>query len=83
MNRSRFRWWWLVPLVLMVIGLARLRFDAQVLDLLPSGVPAVEGLKLYEQHFASARELIITVRASNASAAVGRAQEFYGTNEFR
>jgi hypothetical protein len=43
--------------------LARLHFDAEVLDLLPANVPAVQGLKIYQEHFANARELIITVKA--------------------
>ena len=47
-------------------GLSRLRVDTEVLDLLPPDQPAVQGLKLYQQHFANARELIITVRAPDA-----------------
>jgi len=34
-----------------------------MLNLLPPDLPAVQGLKLYQQHFANARELIITLRA--------------------
>src|SRR5882724_11184387 len=60
------RWLWLILLVPVVIGLTRLRFDVEVFDLLPSSLPAVEGLKLYQEHFANARELIITVQAKNA-----------------
>jgi len=69
MNRHWFRWWWLLFFLPVVVGLARLRFDAEVLDLLPSDVRSVQGLKLYQQNFANARELIITVRASDADAA--------------
>src|SRR5437773_10947696 len=63
--------WWLLPLALLLIGagIYRLRFDAEVLDLLPAGEPVVEGLKLFQQNFANARELIITVRAPEADAA--------------
>src|SRR5258706_16467634 len=63
--------WWLLPLALLLIGagIYRLRFDAEVLDLLPAGEPVVEGLKLFQQNFANARELIITVRAPDADAA--------------
>jgi predicted exporter/lauroyl/myristoyl acyltransferase len=64
-----FRWWWLLLLVPIVAGLARLHFDVEVLDLLPANVPAVQGLKLYQQHFANARELIVTVRAPDREAA--------------
>ncbi len=60
------RWIWLPLLVLIGIGLARLRFDAEVFDLLPSDLPVVEGLKLYQEHFANARELIVTVQGTEA-----------------
>src|SRR5262249_35129635 len=40
-----------------------------VLDLLPSNNRAVEGLKLYQQRFSNARELIITVHAPDAEQA--------------
>jgi len=64
-------WLLLVPIGL---GLARLRFDVEVLDLLPADVPVVEGLKIYQQNFANARELIITVRAPNAERAEASAR---------
>jgi hypothetical protein len=54
------RWWWLLLLLPIALGLARLKFNVEVLDLLPRGVPAVEGIKLYQEHFSNARELIIT-----------------------
>ena len=57
--------WWLILLAPLLLGLARLHFDADILDLLPGDQPAVQGLKLYQQHFANARELIITLRASD------------------
>jgi predicted exporter/lauroyl/myristoyl acyltransferase len=64
-----FRWWWLLGLVPIIAGLARLHFDAEMLDLLPPEVPAVQGLKIYQQHFTDARELILTVRASDRDSA--------------
>ena len=69
MKHRLFRWWWLWLLIPAIAGLIRLRFDAEVLDLLPDEVPAVHGLKLYQQHFVNARELLITVRAANAESA--------------
>jgi uncharacterized protein len=57
---------WIVLPVLIALGLARLHFDVEVLDLLPSNNRAVEGLKLYQQRFSNARELIITVQADDA-----------------
>ncbi len=40
-----------------------------ILDLLPPDEPTVQGLKLYQQHFANARELVITLRAPDADQA--------------
>jgi predicted exporter/lauroyl/myristoyl acyltransferase len=64
-----FRWWWLPGLVPLIAGLARLHFDAEMLDLLPPQIPAVQGLKIYQQHFTDGRELILTVRAPDRNAA--------------
>jgi predicted RND superfamily exporter protein len=64
-----FRPWWLLLLIPIVLGLARLHFDVEVLDLLPANVPAVQGLKIYQQHFANARELVITIKAQNSESA--------------
>ncbi|MGH7968685.1 MAG: MMPL family transporter, partial [Limisphaerales bacterium] len=52
----------------------RLRFDVEVFDLLPPGLPAVQGLKLYQENFANARELMIAVRAPDAEAAENAAR---------
>jgi predicted RND superfamily exporter protein/lauroyl/myristoyl acyltransferase len=68
------RWLWLLLLVPIALGLARLRFDAEVFDLLPANLPAVEGLKLYQRYFANARELVITVQATSAEQAEGTAR---------
>lgn len=62
-------WWWLLLVPPMIVGLTRLHFDAELLNLLPSDVAAVKGLKLYQQHFANARELIITVRTPSSETA--------------
>jgi predicted RND superfamily exporter protein/lauroyl/myristoyl acyltransferase len=63
------RWWWALLLVAVGLGLCRLRFDVDVLDLLPPDEPTVQGLKLYQQHFANARELVIALRAPDAAEA--------------
>ena len=63
------RWWWALLAVAVCFGLWRLRFDVDILDLLPPDEPTVQGLKLYQQHFANARELVITLRAPEAGQA--------------
>jgi len=68
------RWLWLFLLVPIAFGLARLRFDVEVFNLLPGDLPVVQGLKLYQEHFANARELIITVRASELEQAENTAR---------
>ncbi|HEX7570315.1 MAG TPA: MMPL family transporter, partial [Verrucomicrobiae bacterium] len=70
----KFRWWWLLLLVPVLAGVARLRFDAEVLDLLPANVPAVAGLKIYQEHFTNARELIVTVQSADAEDTKAAAQ---------
>jgi len=58
--------WWVVLTLVVVFGLSRLRIDVDVLNLLPPNQPGVEGLKLHQEHFSNARELIITLRGSDA-----------------
>jgi predicted RND superfamily exporter protein/lauroyl/myristoyl acyltransferase len=67
----RFRiWpWLLLGFALAVAGWTRLHFDVEVLNLLPDEAPAVKGLKIFQQHFANARELIVTVTAPEAEQA--------------
>jgi len=60
---------WIVLPVLVALGVLRLRFDVEVLDLLPSNNRAIEGLKLYQEKFSNARELIVTVHDSDAEQA--------------
>ena len=61
-------------LVAIAAGAWRLRFDLEILDLLPADEPAVQGLKLYQKYFTNARELVVTVRASDAE----KAEQFAG-----
>ena len=57
------RWWWALLAVAVCVGLFRLRFDVDILNLLPPDEPTVQGLKLYQKHFTNARELVLTLRA--------------------
>src|SRR5262245_49348175 len=68
------RWLWFLILIPVIAGVIRLRFDVEVRDLLPPHLPAFQGLKLYQQHFANARELIITVKAADPDQAEAAAR---------
>ena len=76
--KLRPRHWLWVAFLLLLPGLFRLRFDPDVLNLLPANVPAVQGLKLHQKYFANANELIITVRAAEAEAAERAARSVAG-----
>ncbi len=65
MRRQWFRWWWLLFLIPVALGITRLHFDTEVLDLLPANNASVQGLKIYQQYFANARQLVITVKSQN------------------
>jgi predicted RND superfamily exporter protein/predicted LPLAT superfamily acyltransferase len=60
------RWWWALLIVAVGIGMWRLRFDVDILNLLPPDEPTVQGLKLYQKYFTNARELVVTLRAPDA-----------------
>lgn len=60
------RWLWLLLIIPVAIGVARLRFDVEVLNLLPDSLDVVRGLKLYQQTFSNARELILALEGPNA-----------------
>jgi predicted RND superfamily exporter protein len=65
MKFSRY-WLWLLLLIPIGLGLFRLRFDVEVLNLLPEKSPVVRGLKLYQQSFANGQELLITLKSPDA-----------------
>ncbi|HWI59715.1 MAG TPA: MMPL family transporter, partial [Bacillota bacterium] len=75
MNEWLKKWWWLGLTALVALGICRLRFDVDVLNLLPPDLPSVQGIKLYQEHFANARELIITLRAPSGETAEALAAE--------
>ncbi len=45
----------------------RAAFDSEILNLLPAGTPAVEGLRLYNEHFNSSRELAFVLESSDST----------------
>ena len=73
MKPSR-HWLWLLALIPIGFGFARLRFDVEVLNLLPDELPVVQGLKLYQQSFSNARELILTIRGAEPDKAEAAAR---------
>jgi thiamine biosynthesis lipoprotein ApbE/predicted RND superfamily exporter protein len=73
MKRSH-SWFWLAFLLLAVLGIARIRFDIEILNLLPTKLPVAQGLQIYQQHFSDARELIITLEATTADDAEAAAR---------
>lgn len=68
MKRAARYWPWWLLLIPVVLGLLRLRFDVEVLNLLPEKEPVVQGLKLYQQNFSNARELIVTLEGKEPEA---------------
>jgi predicted RND superfamily exporter protein len=74
MTHLKRHWLWLLLAAPIVLGLWRLRFDVEVLNLLPDRSPVVQGIKLYQQNFANARELIITLQAPDADTAESSAR---------
>jgi uncharacterized protein len=73
MSLSR-RWPYLLMVVLLIAGCLRLRFDLDVLDLLPPRLKVVEGLKLYQKHFSNNRELIVALHSGDGQTAEAAAQ---------
>lgn len=56
------------------VGLSRIGFNVEILDLLPTGLPQVKGLSLYLRNFSRADELIVTVSAPGAAEAAEAAK---------
>ncbi|HZV35525.1 MAG TPA: MMPL family transporter [Verrucomicrobiae bacterium] len=74
MRRKYWFWAGAIFILLVIAGLARLRFDTDVLDLLPNDLPVVQGLQIYQRYFTDSRELIITIRADDATEAESAAR---------
>ncbi len=58
------------------LGLSRIGFNVDILDLLPRDLPQVKGLSLYLRNFARPDELIVTLSAPGAADA-GEASDLF------
>lgn len=74
MRRKYWLWAGAIFIFLVIAGMTRLRFDTDVLDLLPNDLPVVQGLQIYQRYFTDSRELIITIRADDATEAESAAR---------
>ncbi|MDB6054600.1 MAG: putative rane protein [Verrucomicrobiales bacterium] len=72
----RARWAWLLFIGILALGFYRLRLDVDMLNLLPSDLEAVEGLKVYQKKFSNSRELIVALEGPNSEATTAGAQKF-------
>lgn len=66
---------WVLLITALGFGATRLRFETDVLGLLPRDMDVVRGLQLYERHFTDSRELILTIEAPTAPMAESAARE--------
>ncbi len=72
------RWLWLLLAVPLALGLSRLRFDTEILNLLPARLPEVQGLKLWQENFAGSADLLITIRTDDAELSARLAESLAG-----
>jgi predicted exporter len=70
-TRRKLRWIVLaiVAAVFVGAGISRISFNVDILKLLPTHLPQVEGLSLFIKHFAQPNELIVTLEADTPEAA--------------
>ncbi len=74
----------LIPMALMAVlliallTLPRIDIDTDVFNLLPAESREVQALQLYQRHFASAQDLLISLRAGNADQARVLAEQLAG-----
>ncbi|MBL9138281.1 MAG: MMPL family transporter [Verrucomicrobiales bacterium] len=73
MKSLRF-WLWAAILVALILGFTRLRFDVDILNVLPDDLTSARGLKELQKRFTKANELIVTVEAGSADEAESAAR---------
>lgn len=71
MPRIRLGWaaLFLALAVFVYAGISRISFNVDILKLLPTHLPQVEGLSLFLKHFAQPTELIVTLEADDSDTA--------------
>ncbi|MCF7762976.1 MAG: MMPL family transporter [Verrucomicrobia bacterium] len=69
---------WLAAFAILAMGVVRLRFDADVLNLLPEELNSVRGLKLHQAHFEGAAETLITLETDDETTAENAARSLAG-----
>jgi uncharacterized protein len=77
--RKPLRLLWLLLLVPVALGLGRLRFDVDVLNLLPENLPEVRGLSMFQKFFSDSEELILTIKAPDPDRAAQAAESIAET----
>ena len=80
MKKNKLAWVLILLLVAGYIaaGLSRISFNIDILRLLPTHLPQVEGLSLFLKNFAQQDELIVTIDAPNADSAKSTAVTLAG-----
>ena len=69
---------WAALGVLVVLGLLRIRFDAEPLSLLPSEVPSIAALREHQRWFGGSRELVLAVESPDAETSARFAEDLAG-----
>ena len=67
-----------VVLGLSVAGVVRLRFATDILEVLPDDLPAVEALKVSQEHFKNDRQVILLLESANGQVEPEYAAELAG-----
>lgn len=64
------RWFWAIPVTLLAVflllGLVRVRFNTEILDLFPRELPEIGTLKLYQKNFQGRDKVVISLKAPAA-----------------
>lgn len=53
----------LLLVVISALGLVRLKFETDILEVLPRNLPAIQGLKDFKKHFSEDREVVVVLHS--------------------